>query len=65
MPVMGSSLDFRVEIVQVGEMRRSVARVGVEEDVCEVGLREGMEMVTVMSGAVWRDIVLFVLGWWS
>ena len=55
MPVMGSSLDFSVEIDQAGEMRRSVARVGVE--VCEAGLREGMEMVTVMSGAVWRDMV--------
>jgi len=55
MPVMGSSFDFRVDTVQDGEMRRSVARVGV---LLWAVLEVETLMRTLMSGAVCKDMVL-------
>lgn len=57
MPVMGSSLDFRVEMDQVGVMRRSAERRGLVVVDCWEGL-EGTVMRRGMSWGVVRDIVV-------
>lgn len=65
MPVMGSSLDLRVEMLHDGEMRRSAAREGAA---VELELAGGTLMRTFMSGAVRRDMIasaMVVLGYWK
>lgn len=57
MPVIGSSFDLSVEMVQEGEMRRSVASVGVVEEV----LVPATLMRTLMSGADCIDIVALLI----
>ena len=51
MPVMGSSLDFSSEMVQVGVMRRSVRMRGAVVDVdLEVADEDGSEGTVIVRG---------------